>query len=94
MPSSENYKRDYKQEYANYHAKPKQKKNRAGRNAARRKVEKTGQVHKGDGKDVRHDDGNPRNNSRSNLSSGNTVVRSRSSNRSFARNSKAGKKYT
>ena len=89
MPSSENYKRDYKQEYANYHAKPKQKKNRAGRNAARRKVEKTGQVHKGDGKDVRHNDGNPRNNSRSNLSVG-----SQSSNRSFARNKKAGKKYT
>ena len=88
MPSSPNYKRDYKQE-AKYHASPKQKRNRAGRNAARRKVEKTGQVHKGDGKDVRHEDGNPRNNSRSNLSVG-----SQSSNRSFARNKKAGKKYT
>jgi hypothetical protein len=28
--------RDYKSEYANYHSKPEQKKNRAGRNGARR----------------------------------------------------------
>jgi hypothetical protein len=27
--------RDYKSEYANYHSKPKQKKDRAGRNGAR-----------------------------------------------------------
>lgn len=88
MPSSENYKRDYKQE-AKYHASPKQKKRRAARNAARRAAIKTGRASKGDGKDIHHLDGNPNNNS-----SGNTVVRSRSSNRSFARNSKAGKKYT
>ena len=87
MPSSPNYKRNSKQE-AKYHATDKQKKNRASRNAARREVEKTGQVHKGDGKDVRHNDGNPRNNSRSNLSVG-----SQSSNRSFPRNKNAGKKH-
>lgn len=30
--------RDYKKEYANYHSKPEQKKNRAMRNAARRQM--------------------------------------------------------
>ena len=88
MPSSPNYKRDYKQE-AKYHASPKQKKRRAARNAARRTAIKTGRASKGDGKDIHHLDGNPRNNSRSNL-----AVRSQGSNRSFARNKKAGKKYT
>jgi hypothetical protein len=29
--------RDYKREYTSYHSKPAQKKNRAGRNSARRK---------------------------------------------------------
>ena len=67
----------------------KQKRRRAARNAARRSAIKTGRASKGDGKDIHHLDGNPHNNT-----SGNTVVRSRSSNRSFARNSKAGKKYT
>ena len=86
MPSSSNYKRNYKQEYANYHSKPKQKKNRAGRNSARRAALKSGLVKKGDGKDVHHRDGNPRNNS-----AGNTVLRSASSNRSFKRNKNAGK---
>ena len=33
-------KRDYKKEYAEYHAKPEQKKRRADRNAARRKAVK------------------------------------------------------
>ena len=89
MPSSKNYKRDYAQEYANYHSKSKQKKNRAGRNTARREAERTGKVSKGDGKDIHHVDGNPRNNS-----AGNTMVRSASANRSFARNKNAGKKYT
>ena len=46
--------RDYKSEYANYHASEKQKKNRAARNAARRDMEKDGRVSKGDGKDVDH----------------------------------------
>ena len=86
MPSSPNYKRNYKQEYANYHSKPKQKKNRAGRNLARRRAEKSGQVKKGDGKDIHHRDGTPRNNK-----AGNTVIRNASSNRSFARNKNAGK---
>lgn len=44
-----------KQEYdKQYNARPEQKKNRAERNAARREMEKSGAVHKGDGKDVDH----------------------------------------
>lgn len=59
--------RNYKREYALYHSKPEQKKNRASRNTARRRAEKAGRVSKGDGKDVDHKDGNPRNNSQKNL---------------------------
>ena len=87
MPSSPNYKRNYKQEYANYHSKPKQKKNRAGRNKARRILVKAKKVKKGDGKDVHHKDGNPRNSKRSNLK-----VTTKSKNRSFKRNKNAQKK--
>lgn len=47
-------KRDYKKEYREYHALPAQKKRRADRNAARRKAEDRGAVHKGDGKEVDH----------------------------------------
>jgi hypothetical protein len=46
--------RDYKKEYDNYHGKPEQIKNRAERVKARRMMEKTGAVTKGDGKDVDH----------------------------------------
>jgi hypothetical protein len=49
-----NTKRDYKKEYAEYHGKPEQIQNRAERVKARRMMEKTGAVHKGDGKDVDH----------------------------------------
>ena len=59
--------RDYRAEYDNYHARPDQKKKRANRNAARRKLTKQGRVKKGDGMDVHHKDGNPLNNSPSNL---------------------------
>lgn len=50
----EEKERNYKDEYANYHSKPEQKKNRAKRNAARKKLEREGRVKKGDGKDVDH----------------------------------------
>ena len=60
--------RNYRKEYDTYHAKPEQKKNRAGRNKARTLLSSTGRVRKGDGKDIDHRDGNPRNNSKSNLS--------------------------
>lgn len=72
MPSSPNYKRDYKAEYAAHHASPKAKKERAARNKAA--------AAKGEpGKDVDH---------KKPLRSGgskelsNTRVRSRAENRS------------
>lgn len=60
-------KRDYAKEYREYHGKRDQLKRRSSRNKARRKMAKDGLVHKGDGKDVDHRDGNPLNNSRTNL---------------------------
>jgi len=63
----ENEERDYKQEYAKYHSTPEQRANRSKRVLARRKLEKEGRVSKGDGNDVDHKDGNPQNNSSSNL---------------------------
>ena len=79
--------RDYKKEYAKYQGKPAQVKKRASRNSARSAMAKGGKVKKGDGKDVHHKDGNPRNNAKSNLR-----VQPASTNRSFPRNKKAGKK--
>jgi hypothetical protein len=86
MPSSAGYKRDYKQE-AKYHASPDQKKKRAARNAARSAMAKAGKVKKGDGKDVDHKNGNPLDNKKKNLR-----ATSKAANRSFPRNTKAGKK--
>ena len=60
-------KRNYRREYDTYHSKPTQKKARASRNAARRKLSKSGAVRKGDGKEVDHRNGNPRDNRRKNL---------------------------
>jgi hypothetical protein len=37
--NSDDTRRDYRHEYDTYHGKPEQKKNRAKRNAARKKVE-------------------------------------------------------
>ena len=79
--------RDYKKEYANYQGKPEQIKRRASRNAARRLLEKEGKVRKGDGKDVNHRSGNPKDNKRSNLQ-----VQTKSANRSYPRTKTAGKK--
>jgi hypothetical protein len=78
------YKRDYKQEYANYDGTDAVKKKRAQRNKARRMLEREGVVHKGDGKDVDH---------KQPLSKGGSTVRSNlrvkdaSANRSYARKS-------
>jgi len=58
--------RDYSSEYKNYHSKTDQKKNRAKRNLARRLMKKKLGT-KLNGKDVHHVDGNPKNNSSSNL---------------------------
>ena len=70
-----------------YNAKPEQKKRRAMRNAARRKMISAGKVRKGDGKDVAHKNNNPKDNS-----SGNLAVQSKAKNRSFPRNKNAGRK--
>lgn len=78
-------KRDYRKEYDNYHAKPEQRKNRSKRVLARRKMEKKGRVHKGDGKDVDHKNGNPKDNSDDNLR-----VLSKSKNRSMNEDHGAG----
>lgn len=83
-PTSE---RNYKKEYKDYHAKPKQKKDRASRNGARKTMTAAGKTKKGDGKDVHHKDKNPRNNSKKNLS-----VVSKSRNRSSAMKKKSAKK--
>lgn len=73
--------RDYKREYARYHSRPEQRKNRAKRNAARAKMMKAGRVRKGDGKDVDHKRGISAGNGRKNLR-----VQSKHVNRSFPRN--------
>jgi hypothetical protein len=72
--------RNYKKEYANYHSKPTQKVNRAGRNKARSLVMKSGGATKVAGKDVHHKNGNPRDNR-----VGNLAVASKTANRSFKR---------
>lgn len=59
--------RDYKKEYQQFHAKPEEKKRRAQRNSARRKMEAAGKVSKGDGMDVDHKNRNTANNSPGNL---------------------------
>jgi hypothetical protein len=59
--------RNYRKEYDNYHSKPEQRANRSKRVLARRKMEEKGEVSKGDGNDVHHEDGNPQNNGDSNL---------------------------
>lgn len=79
--------RNYRGEYDNYHKSSDQKKKRASRNSARKKMVKAGKAKKGDGKDVHHKNGNPRDNSRSNLK-----MKSKSTNRSIPRNSKAKKR--
>lgn len=78
--------RNYDSEYENYHSKPKQKKARAKRNAARRTMEKAGKVKKGDGKDVHHK--KPLAKGGSNKKS-NLAVKAKSKNRSFARTKSA-----
>jgi len=79
-----NGKRDYKKEYAKYHSRDEQIKNRTARTTARRQANAAGTTSKGDGKDLDH---------RRPLSKGgstgksNLRVVSASSNRSFSRNS-------
>ena len=86
MPSSPNYKRNYKQE-ANTESLLRKKK-RNMRNKARRIAIKAGVAKRNDGKDIHHKDGNAMNNKRSNL-----TVKSASKNRSFPRTRSAAKKF-
>jgi hypothetical protein len=89
LPSSENYKRDYKRERELQLKSPKSDKAaNASRKAARRKLEKKGVVKKGDGKDVDHKNRNPKDNSPKNLK-----AKPKSANRSFSRKVGA-KKYS
>lgn len=79
-----NKPRPYKKEYEQYQGTEEQKKKRAERNAARRKLLKEGKVSKGDGKDVAH---------RKAIDKGGSTkdgvrVESKSTNRSFRRDSK------
>lgn len=76
--------RNYREEYDRYQGRPEQIKNRAQRNSARAKMMKKGKVKKGDGKDVAHVKA---------IDKGGSIkdglrVESRSTNRSFKRDSK------
>jgi hypothetical protein len=81
-PYNKSTGRDYTYD-TKYQSSPAQKKNRAARNSARRKLMQEGKVRKGDGKDVGHDNSNPRDGRRSNLS-----VESKRKNRGKMRNGK------
>lgn len=90
MPTGPNSQKNTKARQAaqkRYNAKPTQKKRRAARNAARREMIRKGKASKGDGRDVMHKNGNPRDNRSSNLKMG-----SKSANRSYPRTKTAGKK--
>lgn len=69
---------------AKYNSKTAQKKKRAERNAARRKMIAAGKARKGDGKDVAHKNNRTSDNSMSNLS-----MQSHAQNRSFKRDKNA-----
>ena len=78
--------RDYKKEYKSYQGKKEVIEKRVSRDKARRAMQKKGLVKKGSGMDIDHKDGNPLNNSKTNLR-----VMSKFKNRSFARNKNGGK---
>lgn len=73
---------------ARYNSKPLQVKKREARNKARAHMMKAGLVHKGDGKDVNHKDGNALHNVRKNWN-----VESQKKNRTIHRNGRAGKRH-
>lgn len=70
-------RRNYRKEYDNYQGRSDQIEKRSSRNKARRLLKKMGRVRDGDGKDVDHKNGNPKDNSVKNLR-----VTSKSHNRS------------
>ena len=80
MPSSANYKRNYRQEYAQKgQSSPKAIKQRAARVKARRAAIAAGKASKGDGKDIGHKKPLARGGSKA---MSNTKVQSRKTNRS------------
>ena len=87
MPSSKTYVRDYSQRgEGKYDKSPKRMKDNRARKKARYVMEQLGKARRGDGKDVDHKNGNPRDNSKNNLR-----VLGRAKNRSIKRNRNAGK---
>ena len=82
MPSSPNYKRNYKEEWKDAKARGEGDDN-AQRHRARYEMEKAGKVHKNDGEDVGHKTAIKRGGSNA---PSNLKVQSVSENRSFARN--------
>lgn len=87
MPSSPNYVRNYSMSgEGKYDKSPKRMADNRARKKARSLLERAGKAKRGDGKDVDHKNGNPRDNSPKNLRSV-----GRATNRSIKRNKKAGK---
>lgn len=87
MPSSKNYVRNYSMKgEGKYDKSPKRMADNRARKKARSLLERAGKAKRGDGKDVDHKNGNPRDNSPKNLRSVGRAV-----NRSIKRNKKAGK---
>lgn len=87
MPSGKNYVRDYSlRGEGKYDKSPKRMADNRARKKARYVMEELGKARRGDGKDVDHKNGNPRDNSKKNLR-----ILARAKNRSIKRNSNAGK---
>lgn len=75
--------RDYGREYSRFQSSAKAKRERAARNTARRRAEREGLVHKGDGREIDHINSRPTDNRQSNLR-----VVSRRTNRAKKENSR------
>lgn len=75
--------RDYTREYSRFQSSKKAKRDRASRNTARRRAEREGRVHKGDGKEIDHRNSSPTDNRPFNLR-----VVSRHTNRAKKENSR------
>jgi hypothetical protein len=87
MPSSENYKRDYKQELLTEKRNhPEKAKKRARNNKARREMIRAGKARVGDGLDVAH-----LNNDTRDSKLGNLQMQKPAKNRSFKRDKSAGR---
>lgn len=78
--------RAHRKAQAKYQKTPEQVQKRENRNKARQTLERKGVAHKGDGKDVQHQDGNALNNSPKNW-----LLGSRHKNRSYKRTKTAHK---